>query len=134
LSIALNPTVYRLARGYASRSSGLAPTDAPEEIDPRSCILVGYGPVGRTLHKILVEFGAKVTVIELNIEAVRELQAAGHSAVYGDVRRPATLDAAGLRTAGSIMLSAEIEDAAELIRQIRAVNPDIRVLVRCPHL
>jgi CPA2 family monovalent cation:H+ antiporter-2 len=134
VSIALNPTVYRLARKRSMRTAGLPPTDALAEVDPESCVLVGFGPVGRTLREILVDFGAKVTVIDLNLETVRELQAKGRAAVYGDVRRPATLEAAGIRTAGSVILSAEIEDAAEFIRQVRAVNPDIRVLARCPHL
>jgi CPA2 family monovalent cation:H+ antiporter-2 len=33
-----------------------------------------------------------------------------------------------------LILSADIEDAAEIIRQARLLNPDLRVLVRCAHL
>ena len=32
------------------------------------------------------------------------------------------------------MLSADVEDAAEIIRQARLLNPELRVLVRCTHL
>ena len=48
--------------------------------------------------------------------------------------RPGTLDEAGIATAGSLILSADVEDAAEIIRQARLLNPDLRVLVRCTHL
>jgi CPA2 family monovalent cation:H+ antiporter-2 len=55
-------------------------------------------------------------------------------AVYGDVLRPGTLDEAGIATAGSLVLSTDVEDAAEIIRQARLLNPALRVLARCAHL
>jgi CPA2 family monovalent cation:H+ antiporter-2 len=134
VSIALNPTVYGLAR----RLSGGAPTmgQKPErqEIDERRCILIGYGPVGRTVRRILLERDAIVTVVELNLDTVRRLRAEGVSVVYGDVLRPGTLEEAGIASAGSLIVSVEVEDAAELIRQARSVNPELRVLARCAHL
>ena len=48
--------------------------------------------------------------------------------------RPGTLEEAGIARAGSLILSVEVEDAAELIRQARSVNPELRVLARCAHL
>jgi len=65
---------------------------------------------------------------------VRRLRAKGRKALYGDVLRPGTLDEAGIATAGSLVLSADVEDAAEIVRQGRILNPDLRVLVRCAHL
>ena len=135
ISIALNPTVYRLARRWSGGAGALVPkAESPDPVDPRRCILVGYGPVGRTVHRIVAEYTADVTVIELNLDTVRELRAAGQQVVYGDVLRPGTLEEAGIATAGSLILSVEIEDAAEVIRQARAVNPELRVLARCAHL
>lgn len=134
LSIALNPTVYRFARAMSGGAGALSPNDERAPIDPRRCILVGYGPVGRTVRRILVGYDADVTVVELNLETVRRLREEGHKALYGDVLRPGTLEEAGVATAGSLVLSVEIEDAAELIRQARIANPSLRVLVRCAHL
>jgi CPA2 family monovalent cation:H+ antiporter-2 len=62
------------------------------------------------------------------------MRAEGITAIYGDVLRPGTLDEAGIATAGSLVLSADVEDAAEIIRQARMLNPDLHVLVRCTHL
>ena len=135
ISIALNPTVYRFARKLSGGAGALTPaSDERPPVDPRRCILVGYGPVGRTVRRLLVEYDADVTVIELNLETVRRLRAEGHKALYGDVLRPGTLEEAGIATAGSLILSVEIEDAAELIRQARVANPSVRVLARCAHL
>lgn len=134
ISIALNPTVYRVARRLSGGAATMKPTAERPPIDPQRCILVGHGPVGRTVRRILQERDATLTVVELNLETVRSLRAEGVPAVYGDVLRPGTLEEAGVATAGSLILSVEIEDAAELIRQARSVNPELRVLARCAHL
>jgi CPA2 family monovalent cation:H+ antiporter-2 len=134
ISIALNPTVYGLARRLSGGAAALAQAPEREQVDPQRCILIGYGPVGRTVRKILSERDAVVTVVELNLETVRRLRAEGVPVVYGDVLRPGTLEEAGVATAGSLILSVEVEDAAELIRQARSVNPELRVLARCAHL
>lgn len=133
ISIALNPIVYRLARKGSGGAAALSGA-ASEPVDPRRCIVIGYGPVGQTVRKILLEYDAIVTVVELNLNTVRELRAEGIRVVYGDVLRPGTLEEAGVASAGSLILSVEVEDAAELIRQARAVNPSLRVLARCAHL
>ena len=134
ISIALNPAIYRLARRWSGSAAKLDGTPATEPADPRRCIVVGYGPVGRTVRRILLGYDALVTVIELNLATVRRLRAEGVRVVYGDVLRPGTLEEAGIAGAGSLILSLEVEDAVELIRQARAANPSIRILARCSHL
>jgi len=135
ISIALNPTIYRLARKKSASAASISQkTSSVEAIDPERCILVGYGPVGRTVHRILSEYGADITIVELNMETVRALKRDGVSAVYGDVLRAGTLEEAGIATAGSLIISVEVEDAAELVRQARIANPYLRVFVRCAHL
>lgn len=135
VSIVVNPSLYRWARRRPFKTPGLVPAAVPQEaVDPRRSILVGYGPVGRIVRRLLEERDAKVTVIDLNLETVRRLRSEGAEAIYGDVLRPATLEEAGIARAGSLILSADIEDAAEIIRQARLLNPGLRVLVRCTHL
>jgi CPA2 family monovalent cation:H+ antiporter-2 len=134
ISIALNPVIYRAARRLSGGAPQLSPAADGQAADPRRCILIGYGPVGKTVRRILQEYDAVVTVIELNLDTVRRLRAEGVQVVYGDVLRPGTLEEAGIASAGSLILSVEVEDAAELIRQARVANPTLRVLARCTHL
>ncbi len=136
VSIALNPTLYGWARRLASASPGVArrPAGKRPPVDPNRCILVGFGPVGRIVHRLLVDRGSHITVVDLNLDTVRKLKEQGATAIYGDVLRAGTLEDAGVATAGSLILSADIEDAAEIIRQARMFNPELRVLARCAHL
>jgi CPA2 family monovalent cation:H+ antiporter-2 len=137
VSIALNPYTCRWARRWASSVNiqHIQGTEGrPLSINPNRCILVGYGPVGKIVHPLLINRGAEITVIDLNLDTIRHLQGLGHSALYGDVRQPGTLVAAGLETAGSLILSADVEYAAEIITQARLINPELHVLVRCAHL
>jgi len=59
ISIALNPSIYRWARRFSPRSANLAPVPAGRrpQIDPNCCILVGYGPVGKIVDRLLAERG-----------------------------------------------------------------------------
>ena len=74
ISIALNPAVYAAARRFRPAVAGEAP-QADRFKDPGHCILIGYGPVGATLHGILSAAGTRVSVIELNLDTVRRLRA-----------------------------------------------------------
>ncbi len=86
------------------------------------------------MHRLLTDRGADVTVVDLNLETVRGLRDRGVKAVYGDVLRRGTLDEAGIATAASLVLSADVEEAAEIVRQALVLNPNLRVLARCAHL
>jgi CPA2 family monovalent cation:H+ antiporter-2 len=136
ISIALNPSIYRWARRSAVPSAKAPPVvQGPRPaVDPNHCILVGYGPVGRIVHQLLTERGTAITVIDINLATVRRLRSEGHTAVYGDVLRMETLDEASIATAGSLILSADIEDAVEVVRQSLLLNPEIRIIARCAHL
>jgi len=136
ISIAVNPTWYRVARKWSLKSE---PRQAPADhrqvaVDHQRCILVGFGPVGRIVHRLLLSQDFNVTVIDLNLDAVREIRKNGHTAIYGDVLRTGTLQEAGIAAAGSLILSADVDDAEEIIRYSRALNPKLDVLVRCAHL
>lgn len=137
ISIALNPYVYRLARKLATSRKRIETTpvkDRTNHINPKTCILIGYGPVGRIVHQLLVDKGIQVVVIDLNLDAVRELQNAGHSAIYGDARQPGTLVEAGIETTETLILSADMEGSLDIVKQASESNADLRVLARCGHL
>jgi len=98
-------------------------------------VIIGSGPTGRTISRLLRENDIVPTVVELNMDTVRALRQDNIDAVYGDATRPDTLKAAGVATAGSLILtSAGMANSTEVIRAARKINPQIRVLARAAYL
>ena len=90
-------------------------------------VVVGYGPTGRTVTRLLTENGIVPTVIELNMESVRELREAGVDAVYGDATRPETLQAAGVHGAGTLILTSAGMSYSEEVIRARPRDQSIRL-------
>jgi len=98
-------------------------------------IVVGYGPVGQTVTRLLGEFGIAPTIIETNIDTVLEMQREGRRALYGDATRGGLLSEAGIGTATYLVVTLPKTDiAVAVITAARALNPDIRVLTRARYL
>jgi CPA2 family monovalent cation:H+ antiporter-2 len=161
LSIVLNPLLYRslgVIERSASRSAWLSRLlnvsvgDAAGDNDalatggggtrtastssqaaPRA-VVIGYGPIGRTVTRLLREHGITPTVIDLNVDTVRRLRDEGFPAVYGDAGHRDTLVSAGVEGAVTVILSADVNNAEEVIRLARELNPSLRVLARTAYL
>jgi monovalent cation:H+ antiporter-2, CPA2 family len=153
VSIVLNPVAYRAIRplecwiAKRPRLSGRLNVGARPGLAPESsrlhpwvghehrAVVVGFGPTGRMVVRLLRENDISPIVIDLNMNAVRELREHGIDAVHGDATRAETLEAAGVARARSLILgSAGMADSAEVIRIARALNPRIRVLARSSYL
>jgi CPA2 family monovalent cation:H+ antiporter-2 len=97
--------------------------------------VVGYGPVGRTLVRLLRDNKIEATIVEMNLDTVQQLRQTGLAAVYGDAAHRDTLKAAGIERSATLILSASgIRGAEEIIRLARELNPKIRILVRSGYL
>ena len=115
-----------VADGDPGQASSLQPQDR--------AVIVGYGPTGRTVTRLLRENGIQPTVIELNLDTVRALRHEGVSAVYGDAQDPDTLVAAGVRHAATLIISGADSGAPETIRAARELNPSQHIFVRGAYL
>jgi K+:H+ antiporter len=149
VSISFNPLLYRLAdllgqwvpRSRPAPKPSLEQTAATlsnvsaRENTRHRAVVVGYGPVGRTLVRLLRKSGIEPTIIEMNLETIHRLRADGMTAVYGDAHHPETLKQAGVAQAGTLFLSASgLIGAKEIVRIARDLNPEIRVLARSAYL
>ena len=154
VSISLNPVLYRQIdpiEAWMKRRSGVvrwvgalagARSKGERDLHPEGqpaprheAIVVGYGPVGRTVVRLLRENGVEPTVIELNLDTVRNLRVEGIGAVYGDATHWETLKQAGVERAVALILSSSgMGASAEVIRQAREANPRIRVVARVGYL
>jgi K+:H+ antiporter len=152
-SIVLNPVAYRTIRPierWATARPRLwallnRPSSAPADLkashqdrssDPsHRAVVIGFGPTGRTVVRLLRDNGIAPTVVDLNMDAIRALREEGIDAIYGDATRVDTLEAAGVARAASLILgSAGMGNSEEVIRTARRLNPTIRVLARASYL
>jgi CPA2 family monovalent cation:H+ antiporter-2 len=150
ISISLNPALYRVVDFLERRvkrsprlSAWLArpkkafatPELHADGTAQDQAVVVGYGPVGRTLVRMLQENDIEPTVIELNLDTVQRLREDGIRAVYGDCTHSETLAAAGAeRAVAFVLTSVGMEGSEEAIRLAREINPRVRVLARAGYL
>ena len=152
ISITLNPLLYRsigyietwasrrprlwsrlIARSHRYSEGDHAETDIDEP--QHRAVIIGYGPVGQTVTRLLRENGIRSTIIEMNLETFRRLRSEGLAAVYGDARHRDILIEAGVERSGSLILStAGLEGAEDIIRLARELNPNIRILARTAYV
>jgi len=97
---------------------------------PRA-VVVGFGPVGQTLHRVLGEFELNPVVIDLNVETVQALAQRKVPALYGDATRIEILKAAGVPTADYLLVTVpDFASRFPIIIAAKGLNPRLRVFVR----
>jgi CPA2 family monovalent cation:H+ antiporter-2 len=128
----LERLVLRLRKRVAADDGerGSASSLAPET----RAIVIGYGPTGRTVTRLLKENAISPTVVELNIDTVRQLRQEGLSAVYGDARHYDTLISAGIRHADTLIISGADPASLDVIQLARDINPKVHTFVRSAYL
>jgi CPA2 family monovalent cation:H+ antiporter-2 len=150
-SILLNPFVYRGAERaerilqqhprwwrLLNRTAAAHPETAiepPKSHLPHHAVIVGYGPIGRLVARILRQRGIEPTIIEMNLDTCRKLRSEGHRAVYGDATRKNVLEQAGLAHADTLILSASgMAGSADAVRAALEMNPRIQIVARADYL
>jgi monovalent cation:H+ antiporter-2, CPA2 family len=123
--------LLNVAVGSNSADAALRALDTPPD---HRAVVIGYGPIGRTVSRLLRDHGIVPTIIDLNLATVRLLRDEGIDAVYGDAGHRETLQQAGVDRAATIILSADVTNAEEVIRLARDINPQVHVLARTSYL
>ena len=75
----------------ANEAAAAALAGAPEPL----AVVVGYGPVGRSVDEALRQAGTPTVVIDLNMDTVAEIRASGRQAIFGDASHAEILRQAG---------------------------------------
>ena len=145
ISITLNPLLYKTidpvinwleARKIFRPAQFVPPAPGAFQKDPSKdlVIVIGYGPVGRTVSRILLDNNVQPVVIELNIDTVLQLNIGGLQAIYGDATKVELLRSARIEQAAGLIISMSTPDAAAIISAARDLNPRIRVLTRSTYV
>lgn len=106
----------------------------PEIDAEHHAVIVGYGPVGQTMVRLLRDNGIVPVVVEMNLDTVQRLKAEGITAFYGDASHPETLKQAGIANARALILSSSGMEGKDMIREVRELNPRIQILARTAYL
>jgi len=127
--------IFRTVLRFAEPADMRSPLETGVDPETRQAIVIGYGPVGRTVARLLAANGFRPIVIDLNLKTARELKARNLPVVYGDASHPEILQKAHGETADILILSASsIRGGKEIIREARRMNPKIRILARTAYL
>lgn len=96
-------------------------------------VLVGMGHLGYRVAMKLHEMGENLVVVEFNADSdtINEARSLGIPVIHDDATRPATLNAANIDKARTIILASQ-NDAMNLqiALKARSMNPKIQVVVR----
>ncbi len=98
-------------------------------------VVVGYGPVGQQVDRLLRDAGIETVVIDINIDTVTQIAAEGRMSVYGDATRPELLREAGAaRASHLIWTTPHLANHHALVGAVRELNPSIRLLIRTRYM
>ena len=135
------PVLWQMLNGQAERRSAAENLAAAKrvadhpELGNRLAIVVGYGPVGRSVHRLLREANLSTVVIDLNMDTVSALNSEGQNAIFGNASHEGILWQAGVRRASHIVLTLpHATDRVAVVTAVRNLNPNARVLVRARYI
>ncbi len=131
------PRVWRALNGRAERRQDATNAAAAAALDaqPARVIVVGYGPVGRSVDRLLRQAGLATVVIDANLDTVAALTQAGRAALYGDASRVEVLQqAATARATHMVVTLPHSLNRGPLIAAARQLNPALRIFVRARYL
>ena len=156
LSITLNPMLFRLlepaetwlkrrrrlwarlnrrAEARGESISREVVTEIRQAAERVNAIVIGYGPAGRTVTRILREFGIRPVVVDLNADTIATLRAEGQYAIYGDAAAEEILTSAGVEKARYLLITPpDILATMPVIVAARTLNANIRIMVRARFL
>lgn len=131
LSILINPLLFAwLDKALVKVSAKEGASEPVAAAAQPHAVLVGYGRVGKAVAEGLRN-RTPLVVIEDEVERAAELREAGYEVVQGNAVRPEVLMKAGLDKATHVFVAVPSPfEAARIIEQARAANPDARIIAR----
>ena len=131
------PAVWRLLNRRTAKREAEMNEEAGRAIegsDKPLAVIVGYGPVGRTVDSLLREGGVETVVVDLNMDTVQALKAEGRLALFGDAFNVEVMHQALPRATHLIITLPHSQNRNPLIAAAKLINPEIKVFVRARYI
>ncbi|MBU7575089.1 MAG: cation:proton antiporter [Hydrogenophaga sp.] len=132
LSMALTPLVVLVHRRFAAKDADVS-MDGIETVADRaaSVLVIGFGRFGQIASQGVIARGASITIIDNNVQMIRDAEAYGFKVYYGDGCRADVLHAAGAHAAQAILVCLDNKEAATRIAELAKTEfPHAELLVR----
>jgi CPA2 family monovalent cation:H+ antiporter-2 len=134
ITITLSPLISRLAKPIAAIVPLALEAREPRAGEVGRALVIGYGPVGQTVVRLLRESSIEPTVIEMNHDTCVALERAGIDAIHGDAARREVLEHAGIADARALVFAASGAHVDEVVRIAKELNPSLVVLARTSYV
>ncbi|MCL2283613.1 MAG: cation:proton antiporter [Fibromonadales bacterium] len=153
VSLALNPLWFRfvpvlekllsrypklwllLNRRAAQRASKLEPAKHIDTAGKRVAVVVGYGPVGKTVTRIFQQSGIHPVIIDMNVDTITLLNESGMEAVFGDASKEDILKAAGIEKASYLIITPpDLGSRIPIVSAARNLNENVKVYSRARYI
>lgn len=131
------PALWRFLNRKAVAREALINAEAGEKLDSsetKVAVVVGYGPVGRTIDGLLRKSGLETVVVDLNMDTVLELKREGRTALYGDAFNIEVMHQALPRATHLLITLPHSLNRGALIAAAKLINPEIKIFVRARYI
>lgn len=135
ITMALIPALSLVARRLAPKFAdhkALAPEFAVAPSGGSGhAIVVGYGRVGQVVCSMLERHSVRYIAVDHDADAVPQHRRSGREVYYGDATHLEFLKSCGVADARAVIVTVAAEAAIdEIVRQVRALRPDIVIVSR----
>jgi len=94
-------------------------------------IICGFGRIGQTVSRFLKQERIEFVAIDIDPLRTRKAREAGENVLFGSSRQTELMHAANLAQAKLVVIAfGEDKQSAEVIQRVRALAPDVPILVR----
>ena len=133
-SLVLTPTLMKFGLRMQKSVEEEAPGKNvnPERLQEQQVIVIGAGPIGRSLGSQLEMLGNDVCIVDLSPINLHPFAQQGFRTVAGNATEESVLESSGVDVVGLIVVCVPDDDAAtRVVKAVRRRNRNCRVVVRC---
>jgi CPA2 family monovalent cation:H+ antiporter-2 len=132
------PGLWRLMNAASIRRQddiNARTASAPRANASPLAVVVGYGPVGQAVDRVLREAGLQTVVVDMNPDTVAAVGQRKGLAIFGDASRDEILRQAGIGRADYLVITVPHSlNRAPMIAAARQLSPRCKVFVRARYL
>jgi monovalent cation:H+ antiporter-2, CPA2 family len=136
ISIALNPLLFEaclaLGRRWDKQSQDAEADAALTTVSSaKPAIIVGFGPIGNDVAKVLEAQGIVPVIVDTNVDTIANQKGKRREAVFGDATIRHILEAANIGSAYLLIITTpEIKTTLQIVHSSRELNPSLRIIAR----